>query len=71
MVEKPVLPPKTVRDELIPQNLIELETYCGEAAAKAIAAYHKAVCALQEYNQNVVKVIESTGNMISGVVWQR
>ncbi|XP_024887552.1 MICOS complex subunit Mic60 isoform X4 [Temnothorax curvispinosus] len=70
-VEKPKSPPKTIRDELMPQNLVELETYCGEAAAKAIAAYHKAVCALQEYNQDVVKVVESAGTTISGVVWQR
>jgi len=65
------LPPKTVRDELIPENLVELETYCGKAAANAIAAYHKAVHALQEYNQDVVKVIESAGTTISGVVWQK
>ncbi|XP_077259436.1 inner membrane mitochondrial protein mitofilin isoform X1 [Temnothorax americanus] len=71
VVEKPKSPPKTIRDELMPQNLVELETYCGEAAAKAIAAYHKAVCALQEYNQDVVKVVESAGTTISGVVWQR
>jgi len=55
----------------MPQNLVELETYCGEAAAKAIAAYHTAVSALQEYNQNVAKVIESAGTTISGVDWQR
>lgn len=71
MVEKPAPPPKPVRDELMPQNLIELETHCGEAAAKAIAAYHKAVSALQEYNQDVVKVVESAGTTISGTVWQR
>lgn len=55
----------------MPQNLIELETYCGEAAAKAIAAYHKAVYALQEYNQDVIKVVESAGTTISAVIWQR
>lgn len=55
----------------MPQNLIELETYCGEAAAKAIAAYHNAVSALREYNQDIVKVVESAGTTISGVVWQR
>lgn len=71
MTEKPVSPVKTVRDESIPQNLIELETYCGEAAGKAIAAYQKAVYALQEYNQNVTKVIESAGTTVNGVVWQR
>ncbi|XP_011872045.1 PREDICTED: MICOS complex subunit Mic60 isoform X2 [Vollenhovia emeryi] len=71
VVTKPAPPPKTIRDELMPQNLIELETYCGEAAAKAIAAYHGAVCALQEYNKDVVNVVESGGTTISGVVWQR
>lgn len=70
MTEKPAPPHKTVRDELMPQNLVELETYCGEAAAKAIAAYQKAVFALQEYNQDVVKVVESAGTT-SGVVWHR
>ncbi|XP_018052632.1 PREDICTED: MICOS complex subunit Mic60 isoform X1 [Atta colombica] len=71
VTEKPASPVKTVRDESIPQNLIELETYCGEAAGKAIAAYQKAVYALQEYNQNVTKVIESAGTTVNGVVWQR
>ncbi|XP_028047947.1 MICOS complex subunit Mic60 isoform X2 [Monomorium pharaonis] len=71
VVEKTSSPPKTVRDELIPQNLIELETYCGEAAAKAITAYHKAVSALEEYNRDVIKVIESAGTTINAAVWQR
>ncbi|XP_018358670.1 PREDICTED: MICOS complex subunit Mic60, partial [Trachymyrmex cornetzi] len=71
VAEKPASPAKTVRDESIPQNLIELETYCGEAAGKAIAAYQKAVYALQEYNQDVAKVIESAGTTVSGVIWQR
>ncbi|XP_018348600.1 PREDICTED: MICOS complex subunit Mic60 isoform X4 [Trachymyrmex septentrionalis] len=71
VAEKLVSPAKIVRDELIPQNLIELETYCGEAAGKAIAAYQKAVYALQEYNQNIAKVIESTGTTVNGAVWQR
>lgn len=70
MTEKPA-PHKIVRDELMPQNLVELETYCGEAAAKAIAAYQKAVFALHEYNQDVVKVVESAGGTTSGVVWHR
>ncbi|KAG5317823.1 MIC60 protein, partial [Pseudoatta argentina] len=71
VAEKPASPAKTMRDELIPQNLIELETYCGEAAGKAITAYQKAVYALQEYNQDVAKVIENAGTTVSGVVWQR
>lgn len=71
VVEKPAPPAKTVHDELIPQNLVELETYCGEAAAKAIAAYHKASSALQAYNQDVIKVVENVGVTTNGVVWQR
>lgn len=71
VVDKPTPPSKIVPKELTPQNLVELETYCGEAASKAIAAYHKAVDALQDYNQDVVKVIESTGTTISGNIWQR
>jgi hypothetical protein len=71
VVEKPVPPSKNIPKELIPQNLVDLETYCGETAAKAIAAYHKAVCALQEYNKDVVKVIESAEATASGAVWQR
>lgn len=55
----------------MPQNLIELETFSGEAAAKAIAAYHKAACTLREYNQDVIKVVEGAGATISGVVWHR
>lgn len=55
----------------MPQSLVDLETSCGEAASKAIAAYHKATCAVEEYNRDVVKVVESTGSTISGVVWQR
>nr|XP_012220441.1 PREDICTED: MICOS complex subunit Mic60 isoform X4 [Linepithema humile] len=71
VVEKPVPPSKDISKELTPQNLVELETYSGETAAKAIAAYHKAVCALQEYNKDVVKVIEGVGATANGVVWQR
>lgn len=70
VVEKPATPPKNISTELMPQSLVELETYCGEAAAKAIAAYQKAVCVLREYNQDIVKVVESAGT-ISGTVWQR
>lgn len=71
MVEKPALSSKTVPEELMPQNLVELETYCGETAAKAIAAYHEAVCALRDYNQDIFRVIESSSTAISGAVWHR
>lgn len=68
---KPTLPSKNVSKELTPQSLVELETSCGEAASRAIAAYHKAARTVEEYNRDVIKVVESTGNAISGVVWQR
>ncbi|KAL6262643.1 hypothetical protein P5V15_005437 [Pogonomyrmex californicus] len=68
---EPASPPKTVFNESISQNLIELETYCSEAAAKAIAAYQKAGFAFQEYNRDVVKVIETAGTTISEAIWQR
>ncbi|KAL6446564.1 hypothetical protein ACFW04_001238 [Cataglyphis niger] len=70
VVEKPT-PPKIVPEELMPQNLVELETYCGETAAKAIAAYHEAECALREYNQDVFRMIESSTGTISGAIWHR
>lgn len=61
---------KDVPDELKPANLVELETYCGQAASRAIAAYTKATCAIQEYNQDVTKVIEGSGKA-GASVWQR
>ncbi|XP_070519400.1 MICOS complex subunit Mic60 isoform X5 [Cardiocondyla obscurior] len=64
-------PAKPARDELMPKNLVELEKYCDEAAAKATEAYHRAVHALQEYNRDIVKVVENAGTTITGVVWQR
>ncbi|XP_050449745.1 MICOS complex subunit Mic60 isoform X2 [Cataglyphis hispanica] len=70
VVEKPT-PPKTVPEELMPQSLVELETYCGETAAKAIAAYHEAECALREYNQDVFRMIDSSTGTISGAIWHR
>ncbi|XP_020296088.1 MICOS complex subunit Mic60 isoform X4 [Pseudomyrmex gracilis] len=69
VVEKPT-PLKNVPEELLPQNLVELETHCGEAAAKAIAAYQKAVCALHDYNKDVVKLVENAGTTINEAVWQ-
>ncbi|XP_025074842.1 MICOS complex subunit Mic60 [Pogonomyrmex barbatus] len=70
-IVEPAPSPKTAPSELIPQNLIELETYCGEAAVKAIAAYQKAGFALQEYTRDVVKVIETAGITINEAIWQR
>ncbi|XP_046741697.1 MICOS complex subunit Mic60 isoform X2 [Diprion similis] len=55
-------PAKDNQDNLLPENLVELEASCGQAAAKAIEAYHTATCAIEKYNKDVVKVIESTEN---------
>jgi len=71
IVEKPAPPSKNVHKEAISQDLIELETHCGEAAARTIAAYHQAVCVLQEYNNDIVKVVENANTTLGGTVWQR
>ena len=70
VVEKPVQPSKKVPEELMPANLVELETFCGQAASRAIAAYNKATCAIQDYNQDVIKVVENAGK-VGGSVWQK
>lgn len=71
MVEKPAPSSKSVPGESVPHDLVELETRCGEAAAKAIAAYHRAVCALQEYNDDIVRVVENSSSTLGATVWQR
>lgn len=71
VAEKPQPPAKDVPDELMPANLVELETSAGETASKAIAAYQKAVSAIQDYNQNVVKVVESVNATVGSSVWNR
>ncbi|XP_063993152.1 MICOS complex subunit Mic60 isoform X2 [Diachasmimorpha longicaudata] len=74
VVEKPSPPKKEVPEELKPNNLVELEAFCGEAATKAITAYQEATNAIRQYNQDVVKVVEggngAPGN-IAGPLWQR
>ncbi|KAG7200657.1 hypothetical protein KM043_001211 [Ampulex compressa] len=70
VAEKPLPPTKEVPEELKPSNLVDLETRCGELASKAIAAYHTATCAIQDYNQNVLKVVEGAGTEVSGIVWE-
>ncbi|XP_015597218.1 MICOS complex subunit Mic60 isoform X2 [Cephus cinctus] len=71
VAEKPLPPPKDVPAELMPANLVELEAFCGQAASKAIAAYHKAICAIQDYNKDVIKVVESAGGTIGGSIHDR
>ncbi|XP_012268475.2 MICOS complex subunit Mic60 isoform X2 [Athalia rosae] len=71
VAEKPAPPPKDVRTELLPANLVELEASCGQSASQAIEAYKKAACAIQDYNKEVVKIVENSGNMVGGQVWDR
>ncbi|CAK9808193.1 MICOS complex subunit Mic60 [Anthophora quadrimaculata] len=71
VAEKPAPVVKNVPEELMPENLVELEKSCGDTASKAIAAYHKAACAIQDYNQDVIKVVESTSITGSSAVWNR
>lgn len=71
MAEKPAPLSKDVPEELMPANLVELETSSGVTASKAIAAYQKATCAIQEYNQDVIKVVESADTTSGSGVWNR
>ncbi|XP_017878174.1 MICOS complex subunit Mic60 isoform X4 [Ceratina calcarata] len=71
VAEKPAPITKSIPQELMPKNLVELETSCGETAAKAIAAYQKAACAIQDYNQDVVKIVESSHATIGSSIWNR
>ncbi|CAK9795442.1 MICOS complex subunit Mic60 [Anthophora plagiata] len=71
VAEKPAPVIKKVPEELMPENLIELEKSCGDTASKAIAAYQKAACAIQDYNQDVIKVVESTSVTVGSAVWNR
>ncbi|XP_034179640.1 inner membrane mitochondrial protein mitofilin isoform X7 [Osmia lignaria lignaria] len=71
VAEKPAPLSKDLPDELMPENLVELETSSGVTASKAIAAYQKATCAIQEYNQDVIKVVESVDSLPGSAVWNR
>lgn len=73
VVEKPTPQKKEVPEELKPTNLVELENLSGQAAAKAITAYQDAAKAIQDFNKDVVQVIESVGvsSNVSAPVWQR
>lgn len=72
-MDKPTPPKKEVPEELKPTNLVELENLSGQAAAKAISAYQNATKAIQDFNKDVVQVIESVGgsSSVSAPVWQR
>lgn len=71
VAEKPQPPAKVVPDELMPANLVELETSVGETASKAIAAYQKAAFAIQDYNREVINVVESVNATVGSSVWNR
>ncbi|XP_076678510.1 inner membrane mitochondrial protein mitofilin isoform X5 [Andrena cerasifolii] len=70
VAEKPTASIKDIPEELMPESLVELETSCGQTASKAIAAYQKAACAIQDYNQDVMKVVESA-DATGSAVWNR
>ncbi|XP_012172310.2 MICOS complex subunit Mic60 isoform X5 [Bombus terrestris] len=71
VAEKPQPLAKDVSEELMPANLVELETSAGETASKAIAAYQTAACAIHDYNQDVIKVVESVNATVGSSVWNR
>ncbi|XP_043265513.1 MICOS complex subunit Mic60 isoform X1 [Colletes gigas] len=70
VAEKPPPPVEDIPKELMPESLVELETSCGQTASKAIAAYQTATCAIQDYNQDVMKVVDSADSSGS-IVWNR
>ncbi|XP_015186370.1 PREDICTED: MICOS complex subunit Mic60 isoform X2 [Polistes dominula] len=71
VTEKPTPPSKEVPKELMPESLVELEKSCGQTAAKAIAAYNTAICALKDYNNDVIKVVESIDSSAPASIWNR
>ncbi|XP_051157854.1 MICOS complex subunit Mic60 isoform X2 [Leptopilina boulardi] len=72
VAEKPEPPQKNVSTELLPQSLVDLEKSCGDAAAKAIAAFHSATCAIQDYNKDVVQVVEKIDvSEVNNESWDR
>lgn len=72
VAEKPKPPQKIVPTELKPANLVELEKSCGDAAAKAISAFHTATCAIQDYNKDVVEVVEKiNASEVDNELWER
>ncbi|XP_033322346.1 inner membrane mitochondrial protein mitofilin isoform X2 [Megalopta genalis] len=70
VADKPAPPAKDTPKELIPESLVELETLCGQTASKVIQAYQKASCAIQDYNKDVIKVLE-TVDSAGSAVWNR
>ncbi|XP_078032941.1 inner membrane mitochondrial protein mitofilin isoform X3 [Augochlora pura] len=70
VADKPAPPAKNVPKELIPESLVELETLCGQTASKVIQAYQEASCAIQDYNKDVIKVLE-TAQGAGSAVWNR
>ncbi|XP_066586355.1 MICOS complex subunit Mic60 isoform X2 [Prorops nasuta] len=75
VAERPPVAPKQAAppssQELLPENLVELENFCGNAAAKAIEAYHQAVCALQDYNKDVLRLIEGANSSVDSNIWDK
>lgn len=64
-------PKKETPKTQAPESLKELEKICGQTATKAVASYQKAISALQDYNRDVIKVVESGDNAVSHDTWKR
>lgn len=68
--EKKVEKPK---DEAKPtsSDLVDLEKYAGELASTAIKAFNDAACAVQDYNKNVISIVESTDADVGSKIWDK
>ena len=52
-------------------DLAELEKYAGELASKAIASFKEAACVMQDYNKDVLSVVESSDSTVGNIIWDR
>lgn len=52
-------------------DLHELEKYGGELASQAISAFQQASCAVQDFNQDVMSVVESSDSTVGNQIWDR
>ena len=72
MSDKPAPSPvKKSDDGKTSADLHELEKYGGELATKAITAFHDAACAVQDYNKDVISVVESADATVGNQIWDR
>lgn len=62
---------KDVPQELLPANLVELESQCNQLATKAVSAYSAAKKAVQEYNAEVITLVERPGVQVDDKIWNK